>query len=520
MLLHFLRGIICLFLITHFAFNLRGAAVIDGCQILPNDNPWNRDISKDPIDSNSVLFISNMTSRTAKFLHADFGTTFGIPYVVVSGTQPKVPLTIVDYADESDPGPYPIPPNAPIEGDGVGDAHVLVIDKDNAVLYELFVAKFLNPGWQCACSAKFDLKSNKLRPEGWTSADAAGLPILPGLVRFDEVATGEITHAVRFTVQKSLKAYVHPATHYASSLTESTYPPMGLRLRLKSTYDISTYTGKSKIILTALKKYGMLLADNGSDWFISGAPDPRWDDNDLNQLKKVPGSAFEVVQRGYATDPIKPSISITSPNDLSYSTNQNLMVTGTGFDPLGIKSLTLNSINASSSDNFNHWSANISLKSGTNDLLIIASDKALPPNISSNTLHILYADQTFDGNKDGIRDLWQIQNFGFDFLSNAQAQASIDVDGDGASNLEEFHSKTNPKDRKSRFAIINQILQLNSAEIQWLGVPNTSYEIDFSSDLKSWFTGSVVTASQLTNTWLDTAISSEVKRFYRVKIRL
>ncbi|MFN8005508.1 MAG: hypothetical protein U0V70_00475 [Terriglobia bacterium] len=265
------------------------------------DNPWNRDISSDPVDPNSANYIAHMNGNTKK-LHPDFGSnpTYGIPYTVVPGTQTKVPMTF-DYADESDPGPYPFPSNPPIEGgsQSTGDRHVLVLEKDSCLLYETWDSHYVAPGWHCGSGAVFDLHSNHLRPDGWTSADAAGLPILPGLARYDEAVTsGEIKHALRFTVQSTQRAYIHPATHYASSNTDPNAPPMGLRVRLKASYDISHFTGASQVILTALKKYGMIVADNGSDWFISGATDSRWNDDDLNQMKSVPGSAFEVVQSG------------------------------------------------------------------------------------------------------------------------------------------------------------------------------------------------------------------------------
>jgi len=274
---------------------------ISGCSVFPADNPWNRDVSTDPVDPNSNNYIANMNGAT-KFLHPDFGAnlTYGIPYVVVAGPQPKVPITF-DYDEDSDPGPYPIPPDAPIEGgaNSTGDRHILVLERDSCLLYETWNSRFVGPGWHCGSGAIFNLRSNQLRPDTWTSADAAGLPILPGLVRYDEAVTaGEIKHAVRFTVQSTQRAYIHPATHYASSNTNPNAPPMGLRVRLKASYDLSRFTGASKVILTALKKYGMFVADNGSDWFISGATDARWNDNDLNQMKTVPASAFEVVQTG------------------------------------------------------------------------------------------------------------------------------------------------------------------------------------------------------------------------------
>jgi hypothetical protein len=273
---------------------------IAGCQVFPADNPWNQDISNAPLDANSANYISHMNGGS-RFLHPDFGsnTNYGIPFVVVPGTQPKVPVTFY-YTDESDPGPYPIPPDAPIEGGSAstGDRHVLVLDKNSCTLYETYDSHYVGPGWECGSGAVFDLKSNALRPDYWTSADAAGLPILPGLVRYDEVVAGQINHAIRFTVQSTQRAFIHPATHYASSNTDSNAPPMGLRVRLKAGYDISLFTGAARVILNAMKRYGMILADNGSDWFFTGASDSRWNDTDLNQLKSVPGSAFEVVASG------------------------------------------------------------------------------------------------------------------------------------------------------------------------------------------------------------------------------
>ncbi|MBZ5496317.1 MAG: hypothetical protein LAP85_07935 [Acidobacteriia bacterium] len=277
-----------------------GVPQIAGCQIFPADNPWNRDISGDSVDPNSANYINHMNGGL-KYLHPDFGSnpTYGIPFVVVSGTQAKVPVSF-GYADESDPGPYPIPPDAPIEGgaSSTGDRHVLVLDKDRGLLYETFDSHYIGPGWSCGSGAIFDLNSNRLRPDYWTSADAAGLPILPGLVRYDEVAAGQVNHAIRFTVQSTQRGFIHPATHYASSNTDPNAPPMGLRIRLKAGYDLSRFTGAARVILTAMKKYGLILADNGSDWFFTGATDSRWNDTDLNQIKTVPGNAFEVVVSG------------------------------------------------------------------------------------------------------------------------------------------------------------------------------------------------------------------------------
>ncbi len=294
-------------LLVNYILQLTGppaeVAQIAGCRVFPVDNPWNRDISADSADPNSANYITHMNG-SSKFLHPDFGSNpgYGIPFLVVPGTQPKVPVTFA-YADESDPGPYPIPPDAPIEGgaSSTGDRHVLVLDKDSCLLYETYDSHYVGPGWSCGSGAVFDLSSNRLRPDYWTSADAAGLPILPGLVRYDEVAAGQVRHAIRFTAQSTQRGFIHPATHYASSNTDPNAPPMGLRLRLKATYDISRFTGAARVILIALKKYGMILADNGSDWFFTGASDSRWNDTDLNQLKIVPGSAFEVVVSGPIT---------------------------------------------------------------------------------------------------------------------------------------------------------------------------------------------------------------------------
>jgi hypothetical protein len=273
---------------------------IAGCPVFPADNEWNRDISGDEVDPNSDNYIAFILANGGKNLHPDFGSNpdYGIPYTVVEESQAMVPMSF-DYADESDPGPYPFPPDAPIEGgpNASGDRHVLVIQKGACKLFETFDSHFVGPGWHAGSGAVFDLTSNALRPDGWTSADAAGLPIFPGLVRYDEAVTaGEIRHALRFTVSKTQKAYVHPATHYASSNTDPNAPPMGLRLRLKASYDLSGFTGASLAVMTALKKYGMIVADNGSNWYISGASNPGFDDDELGQLKAVPGSAFEVVK--------------------------------------------------------------------------------------------------------------------------------------------------------------------------------------------------------------------------------
>lgn len=274
-----------------------------GFQVFPADNPWNTDISKYPVHPNSANFLASVGLE--KNLHPDFGPPYqgrpsGIPFELVKGDQPKVPVTF-SYPEESDPGPYPIPENAMIEGGGEaeGDRHVIVIDTDNAKLYELFHSFKVEGGWKADSGAIFDLKSNKLRPETWTSADAAGLPIFPGLVRYDEVMEkGEINHALRFTVRRTQRGYIHPATHWASSSKDPNLPPMGLRVRLRADYDISGFPKEVQVILTCLKKYGMLLADNGGDWFISGAPDPRWDVEALSAIKRVKGKDLEVVDTG------------------------------------------------------------------------------------------------------------------------------------------------------------------------------------------------------------------------------
>jgi hypothetical protein len=273
--------------------------MLAGCPMYPADNEWNRVISADPVDPSSDTYIAYM--HATSHLHADFGsdTSYGIPWTTIRGTQPTVPMTFT-YADESDPGPYPIPPAAPVEGPpgSTGDRHVLVLDTDNCKLYETFSSYFVGPGWSADSGAIFDLKSNALRPAGFTSADAAGLPILPGLVRKAEIDAGRITHALRFTLVNTQHAYVHPATHYASSLQNPVYPPLGARVRLKASFDTSGYTGAAKIILTAMKEYGMFLADNGGDWYFSGERNAGWNDDDLDQLKRVPGNAFEVIKHG------------------------------------------------------------------------------------------------------------------------------------------------------------------------------------------------------------------------------
>lgn len=283
-----------------------GPPTLAGCPVFPPDNPWNTDISAHPVHPNSAAFIASIGPGS---LHPDWGSwageLYGIPYVTVPGTQPLVPIEFVWYGDESDPGPYPVPPDAPVEGGS--DRHVLVVDRDNCVLYELYAASRVGAGgptegWTAGSGAVWDLRDPgpwPYRPEGWTSADAAGLPILPGLVRHDEVVEkGEINHALRFTVARTQRGYIPPASHFASSSTDPNRPPMGLRLRLKASYDIATFHPQVQVILRALKRYGMIVADNGSSWFITGAADWRWDQAIMDQLKSVPGGAFEAIYTG------------------------------------------------------------------------------------------------------------------------------------------------------------------------------------------------------------------------------
>ena len=278
---------------------------IAGCDIFPGDNIWNTPIDTMPVHTNSTNYINSIGASTG--LHADFGSgvwppgsnsPIGIPYVDVPGSQPDVPITFIWYPEESDDGPYPVPNDAPIEGgpDSTGDRHVLVLDRDNCILYEMYAAYPQGDGsWEADNGAVYDLASHDLRPDGWTSADAAGLPILPGLVRYDEVAAGEIRHAIRFTASQTQKAHLWPARHDASNLTGSNYPPMGLRLRLRADYDISGFSPEIQVILQAFKTYGLILADNGSSWYISGAPDENWNNDHLHEMDVITGSDFEVV---------------------------------------------------------------------------------------------------------------------------------------------------------------------------------------------------------------------------------
>ena len=285
-------------------------AALNGALAFPADNAWNTDVSASAVDANSDALIASIGLTTG--LHPDFGAglyngaPIGIPYVVVAGAQARVAINWTAYGDESDAGPYPVPANAPVEGapDIAGDRHVLVIDRDNNRLYELDRA-FINAdgSWNADCGAVFHLDSDTVRPTarpGWTSADAAGLPIFPGLARYEEAASGAggIRHALRFTVQHSRRAYVPPASHWASSNTGASVPPMGMRVRLKAGFVIpASFSAETRALLTAMKTYGMIVADNGSNWYVSGAPDERWNNDALvRELSQVKGSDFEVVR--------------------------------------------------------------------------------------------------------------------------------------------------------------------------------------------------------------------------------
>ncbi|HZT64172.1 MAG TPA: hypothetical protein VFA11_00125 [Acidimicrobiales bacterium] len=271
------------------------------CPIFPADNVWNADISGLPVDPHSAEWLASMSASTTN-LHPDFGPSgdpsapYGIPYTVVDSSHPKVSVSFT-YADESDPGPYPFGPDTPIEGgpSSTGDRHAIMVDSSTCTLYELYDAYYSSSGSTAGSGAIWSLTSDALRPAGWTSADAAGLPILPGLLRYDEVAAGSVTHAIRFTAQRTDQAYVWPARHQAGAASDPTLPPMGARFRLKAGFDISHFSPAAQVILRAMQHYGLILADNGSDWYFTGAADNRWDPALLDELKTVPASAFEAV---------------------------------------------------------------------------------------------------------------------------------------------------------------------------------------------------------------------------------
>jgi hypothetical protein len=270
---------------------------------LGDQSAWNQDISKAPRDPRSAAYIAYIDAHGGDHLHPDFGSPrpYGFPFAVVGPGQTKLPIHYTAYGDESDPGPFPVPAKAPVEGGNGsdGDRHVLAVDKSSCKLYELYrafpVAK-PKPHWNADSGVAWDLDSTALHPEGWTSADAAGLPIFPGIVRYDEVAAGKLEHAIRVTFDSTRNAYVHPAVHCAGDTSSAAAPPMGLRLRLAAGYGLGRFNGPAKTIAEAMKRYGLIVADNGSNWYFSGSSDRRWDDDDLNQLKGIPGSAFEVVK--------------------------------------------------------------------------------------------------------------------------------------------------------------------------------------------------------------------------------
>ncbi len=272
------------------------------CPVFPKSNPWNQRVDSRPVAANSAQIVDSIGAGTG--LHADFGSglwdgaPIGIPITVVGRRQPKSRVSF-EYANESDRGPYPIPRNVKIEGgrSSTGDRHALIVDRSSCRLYELYALYPKGRGWRAGSGAIWSMRSNKLRPAGWTSADAAGLPILPGLARYEEVKRGVIDHALRFTVERTRRAYVFPARHFASDSNDASLPAMGLRLRLKASFDVSGFPRQARIGLVALKRYGMLVADNGSSWYITGAPDPRWSNDQLHTLGRVQGSDFEVVGR-------------------------------------------------------------------------------------------------------------------------------------------------------------------------------------------------------------------------------
>jgi len=277
---------------------------------LPTEAAWNQDVSKAPRDPRSSAYIAYIDSHGGDHLHPDFGSPrpYGFPYSVVGAGQPRLPIHYTAYGDESDPGPFPVPARAPLEGGNRsdGDRHVLVVDRAACRLYELYRTFYVakpQPHWNADSGAAWRLHSASRRPEGWTSADAAGLPIFPGLVRYDEVAAGHLDHAIRVTFESTRKAWVHPASHCAGDTSDPAAPPMGLRLRLNRGYGLGRFSGAAKTIALAMKRYGLIVADNGSNWFFSGSSDRRWDDENLNQLKAIPGSAFEVVKSAASVHP-------------------------------------------------------------------------------------------------------------------------------------------------------------------------------------------------------------------------
>ncbi len=274
---------------------------------LATEAAWNQDISKAPVARNSAATIAYINTHGGNLLHPDFGSprTYGFPYAVVGAGQRKLPIHYTAYGDESDPGPFPVPKGAPVEGGNGsdGDRHVLVVDRSSCTLYELYRAFFKGGGgahWNADSGTRWDLRSGDRRPDSWTSADAAGLPIFPGLVRYDEAAAGRLEHAIRVTFDSTRNAWLHPASHCAGDSSDPNAPAMGTRLRLKAGYGLGGFSGGARVIAEAMKRYGMIVADNGSNWYFSGSSDRRWDDENLNQLKRIPGSAFQVVKSAAA----------------------------------------------------------------------------------------------------------------------------------------------------------------------------------------------------------------------------
>ena len=270
---------------------------VGGCAIFPANSPWNQDVSALPVHPSSAAIIANIQANGETTIKADFGSnlSYGIPITVAPAGQPFLPVTFNEYPSESDPGPYPAPLTSTIEGGN--DHHVLVVHQGSCMLYEMYHSSHSGSGWAAGSGAVFNLASNALRPTGWTSCDQAGLPILPGLTRYDEVTAGAINHALRVTFNHTQNGFIPPATHPGGS-ADTNAPAMGLRLRLRADFDISRFTGASRVILTALRRYGMFVADTGANWYISGATDARWNDTDLRQLTSVPGTAFEAVNTG------------------------------------------------------------------------------------------------------------------------------------------------------------------------------------------------------------------------------
>jgi len=319
---------------TCAGMSLGPLASLNGFVPFPSNNLWNTDISNAPVDPNSANYINYIGATVT--LHPDFGrgkydgSYMGIPYQIEAGTQPSVPVKITGYAGQSDPGPMPIPADALIEGypkSGTGDRHVLVLDSGGCWLYELYHARINNGAWSAGSTAIWDMTINEQRPYTWTSADAAGLPIFVGLVRYDEVAAGAINHAVRFTVPTTQVAFTPPASHWASNTTDPNAPPMGMRMRLKASFDISGFSPHNQVILTALQHYGMILADNGSAIYITGMPDDNWSNNDLDALKSITASSFEVI----STDPLYTPANVRtgpSPEVASFTANPTTVSAG------------------------------------------------------------------------------------------------------------------------------------------------------------------------------------------------